>query len=243
MPNHFQANGLPNNRRALSNPALGIPANAVNCMLSLEDARKRAWAAFFAEVDVNVNNWRQNGVRREVLTNTHRQVQSTTAGTHSAPVHFLKAILRGFEAMIAKWGPPTPELKAQIDDEYRTLSGPRTTGVMGSSLGGVVSFYLAWQYPQVFGNVACLSSTFSWRDDLIERVRREPSEPRSDLRIYLDSGWPNDNYEVTLSLANALVERGFMVGRDLIHFAFPHHRHTEGAWASRVPAGDPSLQA
>ncbi|HBP18221.1 MAG TPA: hypothetical protein DEA08_10565, partial [Planctomycetes bacterium] len=54
------------------------------------------------------------------------------------------------------------ELKAQIDDEYRTLSGPRTTGVMGSSLGGVVSFYLAWQYPQVFGNVACLSSTFSW---------------------------------------------------------------------------------
>ena len=40
-------------------------------------------------------------------------------------------------------------IKAQIDDEYRTLSGPRTTGVMGSSLGGVVSFYLAWQYPQV----------------------------------------------------------------------------------------------
>lgn len=126
------------------------------------------------------------------------------------------------------------ELKAQIDDEYRTLSGPRCTGVMGSSLGGVVSFYLAWHYPQVFGNVACLSSTFSWRDDLIERVRREPSEPRRGLRIYLDSGWPNDNYEVTLSLANALVERGFLVGRDLIHFAFPHHRHSEGAWASRV---------
>ena len=45
MPNFFHANGLPNNRRGLSNPALGIPPAAVNCMLSLEDARKRAWAA------------------------------------------------------------------------------------------------------------------------------------------------------------------------------------------------------
>lgn len=115
MPNLFQANGLPNTRRGLSNPALGIPPAAVNLIMQQEDSRKRGWAAFFAEVDVNVNNWRQNGVRREVLVNTHRQVQSTTAGTHSAPVHFLKVILRGFEAMIAKWGPGTPELKAQID--------------------------------------------------------------------------------------------------------------------------------
>lgn len=115
MPNFFHANGLPNNRRALSAAALGIPPAAVNLIMQLEDSRKRGWAAYYAVIDIYVNNWRQNGVRREVLTTAHRQVQSTTAGQHSAPVHFLKAILRGFEAMIAKWGPPTPELKAQID--------------------------------------------------------------------------------------------------------------------------------
>jgi len=39
--------------------------------------------------------------------------------------------------------------------------GPADTAVMGSSLGGVVSFYLAWQWPDVFGKIACLSSTFT----------------------------------------------------------------------------------
>ena len=52
------------------------------------------------------------------------------------------------------------ELKPWIDDNYRTLSGARHTAVLGSSLGGVVSFYLAWQWPEVFGSAGCMSSTF-----------------------------------------------------------------------------------
>ena len=53
------------------------------------------------------------------------------------------------------------EVKAYIDSHFRTRPGPQTTGVMGPSLGGVVSFYMGWQWPQVFGNVGCLSSTFT----------------------------------------------------------------------------------
>jgi hypothetical protein len=119
MPNFFHSNSLPSTRRRLSNRSLGIPPNVVSCLMQLEDARKRGWAAFFSEHEVQVNGWRRDGVRRATLTTVHRQVQSTTAGTHLAPVHFLKGILRGYEAMIAKWGPPSPELHAQID----TLEG------------------------------------------------------------------------------------------------------------------------
>ncbi|MCI0532279.1 MAG: esterase family protein, partial [candidate division Zixibacteria bacterium] len=90
------------------------------------------------------------------------------------------------------------EIKPWVDENLRTLSGPKHTFVMGSSLGGVVSFYLAWQWPEVFGGAGCLSSTFSYRDDLVDRVRAEESDSRKHLRIYLDSGWPGDNYEVTL---------------------------------------------
>src|ERR1051325_1351354 len=81
-------------------------------------------------------------------------------------------------------------LKPLIDAKYRTLAGPQNTAVMGSSLGGVVSFYLGWQWPDVFGQVGCLSSTFGFRDDLFERVSTEPKRP---IKIYLDSGWPADN--------------------------------------------------
>jgi enterochelin esterase-like enzyme len=126
------------------------------------------------------------------------------------------------------------EVKPAIDERFRTLPDPARTGVMGSSLGGVVSFFLAWQWPGVFGNAACMSSTFGWQDDLIERVRREPRASRENLRIYLDSGWPNDNYEPTLAMAVALLERGFRLGRDLLHFAFPLAGHDEGAWSARL---------
>ena len=50
----------------------------------------------------------------------------------------------------------------------------RHRSVWGSSLGGVVSFYTVWEHPDVFGIAVCMSSTFSHRDDLIDRVLTEP---------------------------------------------------------------------
>lgn len=123
------------------------------------------------------------------------------------------------------------EVKPWVDRGYRTLVEPGWTGVMGSSLGGVAAFHQAWQYPRVFGQAACLSSTFSWRDDLIDRVLREP---RRDIKVYLDSGWPGDNYEVTRAMAQALLERGYRFGDDLLYFSFPLAEHSEGYWAARV---------
>jgi predicted alpha/beta superfamily hydrolase len=122
------------------------------------------------------------------------------------------------------------KLKPLIDQKYRTLSGPADTAVMGSSLGGVVSFYLGWQWPDVFGKVACLSSTFTFRDDLIERVH---AEPRKDIKIYLDSGWPGDNYEPTRAMRDQLIWKGYRSGSELFYLAFPEAKHNENAWAER----------
>ena len=102
---------------------------------------------------------------------------------------------------------------------------------MGSSLGGVVSFYMACQYPGTFAAAACLSSTFSHKDDLIERVL---AEPKSAAKFYIDSGWPGDNFEMTLAMAIALQSRGYVYGRDFLHLAFPLEAHEESAWGSRL---------
>lgn len=122
-------------------------------------------------------------------------------------------------------------IKPLVDRSFRTLPGPATTAVMGSSLGGVVSFYLGWQRPDVFGMAACLSSTFGYRDDLFERVAREP---KRNVRFYLDSGWPRDNYEATQAMRDLLIHRGYEPGRDLLYFAFPGQSHDERAWAGRI---------
>jgi len=123
-------------------------------------------------------------------------------------------------------------LKPVIDTKYRTLIDATNTAVMGSSLGGVVSFYLGWQWPDVFGKVACLSSTFTYQDDLLARVTMEP---RRSIRIYLDSGWPADNYEPTRAMRDRLIWKGYQPGSELFYLAFPQAMHNENAWAERSP--------
>ena len=123
------------------------------------------------------------------------------------------------------------EIRPVVAERLRVLDSPLETAVLGSSLGGVAAFYMAWQYPEVFGYAACMSSTFSYQDDLIERVL---SEPKSPAKFYLDSGWPGDNYEVTLAMAMALVERGYRVREDFLHLAFPLEEHDERAWGKRL---------
>jgi len=122
------------------------------------------------------------------------------------------------------------ELRPAVDTHLRTLPGPTNTAVMGSSLGGVVSLHVAWQRPDVFGKAACMSSTFTYRDDLMRRVADEPKKP---IHVYLDSGWPGDNYEVTLGMRDLLARRGYRFGEDLLYFAFPNARHDETYWATR----------
>ena len=120
----------------------------------------------------------------------------------------------------------------QCEETFLRTTRKRLDRTMwGSSLGGVVSFYTVWQYPEVFGSAACMSSTFTYKDDLMERVL---SESKRRVGFYLDSGWPGDNYEVTLAMALALVSRGWRYGRDLLYLCFPNAAHDEKAWGMRL---------
>jgi predicted alpha/beta superfamily hydrolase len=51
-------------------------------------------------------------------------------------------------------------LKPEIDKKYRTKTNAKNTTIMGSSLGGLVSFYAALKYPQVFGKAGVFSPSF-----------------------------------------------------------------------------------
>lgn len=122
-------------------------------------------------------------------------------------------------------------LKPLVDAKLRTRPGPHDTVVMGSSLGGVASLHLAWAHPGVFGRAACLSSTFGYNDDLFQRIA---TEPKRDILVYLDSGWPRDNFDATNAMRDLLVSRGYALGRDLLQFSFPDGTHDEGSWSGRL---------
>jgi predicted alpha/beta superfamily hydrolase len=123
------------------------------------------------------------------------------------------------------------EILPVAQDRLRIGNHRRFRSVWGSSLGGVVSFYTVWAHAGLFGTAVCMSSTFSHKDNLIDRVLGEP--PR-DVAFYLDSGWPGDNYEVTMGMAMALVSRGWQYGVNLLHLCFPQAEHDEAAWSMRL---------
>lgn len=126
------------------------------------------------------------------------------------------------------------ELKPWVDATLRTLPGREHTAVMGSSLGGLVSFYAAWERPDVFGAAASLSGSF-WARGHLDAVALAPRP--AGLRLWLDSGSAGasaDGLEGTLHARDQLLGQGFSLGRDLHHEVALGAGHNEAAWRARV---------
>ena len=77
------------------------------------------------------------------------------------------------------------DLKPFVDKTYRTKSNKSNTAIMGSSLGGLVSFYAGLKYPKVFGKVGCFSPSF-WFSEEIYNLTRETK--KINTKIYFLCG-------------------------------------------------------
>lgn len=141
------------------------------------------------------------------------------------------------------------ELIPQINSEYRTLTGPENTTIAGSSMGGLMSLYLGWKHPEVFGRAGCFS-TFLGQDDfeyLREMQRLGP--PSKSVRFYFDYGTgESDNDEYSFPKGqNALNEffkaSGLEEGTHFRVVVEEDAKHNEAAWRRRLPAALEWLQA
>lgn len=136
------------------------------------------------------------------------------------------------------------EVKPAVDATYRTLKTPETTGVMGSSLGGLVSLWLGYNHPGSFGLVGALSPSLWWAGrDLITAVAQH-SGPQPEA-IWLTMGDNEsqadenhnglaDTLENTRDLGNLLLDKGFVQGKTLHYHEFPGATHSEGSWSQQV---------
>ncbi len=77
-------------------------------------------------------------------------------------------------------------LKPKIDATYRTKTSARNTAVFGSSLGGLVSFYAAIKYPEVFGKVGCFSPAFWFGRKELNDLMTETKD--FDAKVYFLCG-------------------------------------------------------
>lgn len=128
------------------------------------------------------------------------------------------------------------ELKPFIDGTYRTWRAARSTGVGGSSLGGLVSLSLWLQYPHVFGKVAAMSPSLWWDHRVILRMMADAKHTQRP-KLWLDIGTQEGSSHArdTRQLRDLLISKGWREGRNLKYVEAPDHGHNEWAWARRVP--------
>jgi predicted alpha/beta superfamily hydrolase len=132
------------------------------------------------------------------------------------------------------------ELKPFVDRSYRTLPGPGDNGLVGSSLGAIVSLDLALRRPDLFGLVGCLSPAAWWAERDV--VRRVEAAKRTGQRVWLDIGTDEGTekagrrewLEDARALRRALLGRGWREGGDLHYEEVAGAVHDEGAWAARL---------
>ncbi len=129
------------------------------------------------------------------------------------------------------------KLKPFIDKEYRTLPDRDHTAVMGSSAGGLISFLLVWNYPQVFSQAACLSPAFVYRDINAPLLVEKYTGPNKKIRIYIDDGGVGLEAQLQPgcdAMLRALQANGFKMGENLEWYRDPEAEHNERTWSKRV---------
>ena len=137
----------------------------------------------------------------------------------------------------------TQSLKPFIDDTYRTKPDRLNTYVGGSSAGGMISFMLVWEYPEIFSKAIIMSPAFRNPDTMNYKfnyinVVRDNSEVPDSVFFYIDNGGQGLDAQLQPGIDEmllALDSRGYLLNADFVFIKDEASTHNEKAWALRFP--------
>lgn len=136
----------------------------------------------------------------------------------------------------------TETLKPYIDKKYRTKPGREHTAIMGSSLGGLISFYTAYKCPETFGLAGNFSPAYWFcRDSLRNFVQNHKYKlPIRMITVVgaMEGDTEQDHKEVVddvLMMKKWLLEAGFK-DEQIPIFIKSDGKHSEWFWRREFPA-------
>ena len=113
-----------------------------------------------------------------------------------------------------------------------------TLGILGSSLGGLISCYGGWTRPSVYGKVGCMSSSFWWDDNDYQNRIVSAAVPSSPVpEFYMDSGTGSVGEKectaYTLNIYDQMVQDGFVENEQVFRYVDEGATHSESYWGPR----------
>ncbi len=128
----------------------------------------------------------------------------------------------GFMRMIVE------EIVPLVDDRFSLDSRPAARGMMGASLGGLISVHMTWDNPGLFG--FCASQSGAFMADYTDAVKRVEAGPPREISFYLDWG----AYEPAIAFSNEEMREAILRGgHELKCMVYPEG-HSWGSWRAHL---------
>merc|ERR1712137_1189985 len=123
-----------------------------------------------------------------------------------------------------------------VQARYRITTERDRLGMMGSSLGGLISCYAGWTRSEVYSKVGCMSSSFWWNKQDFNNTILEKRPIPTDTKFYLDSGSAgpgDDDEQQTITVRNHLESLGFQINSTIFYYLDKGGQHNETYWGRR----------
>ncbi len=141
--------------------------------------------------------------------------------------------------IMLNWGTYTPSSKEYANSIFEVVVPfiqkqynieENRTGIMGASLGGLVSTWMGIQYPEHIKYSASLSGSF-WVNNY--QIFKEVNTMENlEQKLWFDIGTNEWNYYVPFY--KALDEKGLEPGIQNFYYEVPDARHTNADWLKRI---------
>lgn len=128
-------------------------------------------------------------------------------------------------------------LKPYIDSHYNVRTDKASTGIGGSSMGGLISYYIGLEYPDVFGQVLVFSPSFwLFSEDTIGSVisAKDFSDGKNLPKMFLYVGGEASIAPYIGFVKDAMIQAGYPEEK-LNSLVDDTQTHSESAWSKYFP--------
>jgi len=127
------------------------------------------------------------------------------------------------------------ELMPFIAEQYRIKDGPENTAMMGSSMGGLLTFNIGLRRTDLFSKLAVMSPSLWWGNSSPLEKINSYNYQNLNSKIWLDTGEAEGKFmSFTEKVISKLKDLKNDFNLDLIYYQVPEAVHSETAWAARV---------
>ena len=121
------------------------------------------------------------------------------------------------------------QLKPYIDANYQTNPEATNTAIIGSSLGGLISFYGGLKHPKVFGKIGALSASFWFSKNIQQFASKNGNQKNTQLYLLVGDEEGASMVPDTKNIAKLLLDAGFS-NKNIKTRIAPEGTHTASFW-------------